>query len=289
MIYKPGTYTAEQLSIVAYHKEVEAVSKTNLDAIHRSYQHYLASKEEVSPLSGSMPKCLVEGSALHCLVLTPGEFTKEFNILPSGLNRRTREGKALYEQIIAQGKPVITSMVFTRLEAMGGAMLNHPEASILLKEGIAESSYIWVDPDTGVTCKCRPDYLRRLQILDVKTCQDASYEAFQRDIVEHRYHVQGAYFLDGVAAVLGSEVKRDFILIAVEKTPPFAVAVYRLDDEAIEMGRAIYKADLAKYAKHTQHPDMFPGYSSGVCDMVLPKWAKKTKPEIKSVGAEILI
>ena len=93
MIYQIGKYSFEQLALAAYHRDVEAISKTNLDSIHQSFQHYQESKKDQrSPLSGELPKCLVEGAALHCLVLTPQDFTREFKILPSGLNRRTREG-----------------------------------------------------------------------------------------------------------------------------------------------------------------------------------------------------
>lgn len=287
MIYKQGKYTSDQLSLATYHKEVEAISKTNLDNIHQSYQHYLASKEEKSPFSGDIPQCLTEGAALHCLVLTPDKFTEEFSVLPL-LNRRTREGKALYEQILSRGKPVISSTTFSRLEAMGGAILNHPTA-ILFNEGAPECSYIWEDPDMKMLCKCRPDYLRKMAILDIKTCMDASYEAFQRAIIDHRYHVQGAYFLDGVAAVLKDGVKRDFVLIAVEKNPPFAVAVYKLDDATIELGRTAYKEDLQEYKRHTEHPELWSGYSSGVQEMTLPNWAKKSRPEIKSVEASLIL
>lgn len=292
MIYKLGRYTAEHLSLEAYHHDVEAVSKTDLDNIHQSYQHYMESKkDQKSPLSGPLPKCLVEGAALHCLTLTPGEFTKEFKVLPV-LNRRTREGKALYQQILSEGRPVIPARVFERLQAMGGAILNHPAASVLLKDGIPESSYIWTDPDTGVICKCRPDYIQGMQglvIPDIKTCQDASFDAFQRAIIDHRYHVQGAYFIDGVTAVLHDGCKRDFVLIAVEKDPPFAVAAYRLSDEALDLGRKIYKEDLQKYKSHVEHPDLWPGYSSMVQDMDLPRWAKKYQTEVKEVTAEVLI
>jgi hypothetical protein len=223
MIYPIGKYTTAQLSLATYHSQVEAVSKTDLDYINQSYAHYLEHKEHpVLALSGPLPKCLVEGAALHCLVLTPDQFKSEFNILKPEMNRRTREGK-----------PVLSNAVYLRIEAMAGAILNHPSASALLKNGSPESSYIWEDPDYKLVCKCRPDYLGSgLVIPDLKSCQDASYEAFQRAIIDHRYHVQGAYFIDGVKAVDGKT--RDFILVAVEKEPPFAVAVYKLDAETLE-------------------------------------------------------
>ncbi len=290
MIYPIGKYTTAQLSLATYHSQVEAVSKTDLDYINQSYAHYIEHKAHpvMSVLSGPLPKCLVEGAALHCLVLTPEEFTKEFSILPVGLNRRTREGKALYQQILAAGKPVLSAPVYTRIEAMAGAILNHPSASALLKNGSPESSYIWEDPDYKLACKCRPDYLGSgLVIPDLKSCQDASYEAFQRAIIDHRYHVQGAYFVDGVKAVDGKT--RDFILVAVEKEPPFAVAVYKLDAETLEQGRLEYKRNLQTYKTYQEHPELWTGYDSMVMTMALPKWAKKNPPEIKSVAVDCLL
>jgi len=289
MVYKIGKYTTADLSLAAYHNDVEAVSKTDLDFINQSYEHYLEHKRNPvkSALSGPLPKCLVEGSALHCLVLTPEEFMKEYEVLPVGFSRRTSEGKAEYAQKLVSGKPVLSATVVARLKEMAGAILRHPSASELLKNGAPESSYIWVDPDTGVTCKCRPDYLSRLMIPDIKSCQDASYEAFQRAIIDHRYHVQGAYFVDGVKATDG-QVK-DFTLIAVEKEPPFAVAVYKLDAETLDQGRLEYKRNLMTYKIHKEHPNLWQGYEEMVMTMTLPKWARKNPLNIKSVAVQCLL
>jgi len=286
MNFKTGSYTSDQLPLSVYHGgECPAVSKTELDRINQSYAHYLEGKNSKGIEGVSKP--LVEGGALHCLALTPELFQSEYRILPGGLNRRTREGRALYDSIVAAGKPVITSLTFTRLEAMAGAILNHPSASQLLQGGVPETSYIWTDPGTGVLCKCRPDYMTGLVISDIKTCVDASYEAFQRHIIEYRYHVQGAYFVDGTYAV--TKQKRDFVLIAVEKTAPFAVAAYKLDEDTLELGRAEYRKNLQTYNLYQKNPDKWPGYDSGVQTMTLPRWAKRNGAEVKSVSAGVLI
>jgi hypothetical protein len=48
---------------------------------------------------------------------------------------------------------------------------------------MAEMSGFWSDPETGLGCKCRPDWLAMADgivtgIVDVKTCVDASAEGF---------------------------------------------------------------------------------------------------------------
>lgn len=63
-----------------------------------------------------------------------------------------------------------------------------------------------------------------------------------------------------------------FPFIVVEKTPPYGVAVYTLDAEAIELGRRIYKRDLATYAWCVQM-NSWPCYSPDIQEIKLPRWA----------------
>ena len=64
----------------------------------------------------------------------------------------------------------------------------------------------------------------------------------------------------------------DFTFIAVEKTYPYAVAIYQLDAQALERGRELYRRDLAIY-KHCLEMDDWPGYPEEVQVLSLPAWA----------------
>ncbi len=63
-----------------------------------------------------------------------------------------------------------------------------------------------------------------------------------------------------------------FVFIAVEKTPPYAVALYELDAEAVDLGRALARRDLARYA-NARDFGVWPGYPDAVQSLSLPKWA----------------
>lgn len=174
---------------------------------------------------------------------------------------------------------VLTADEWDQLHAMRDAVMAHPVACKLLTAapGDAELSVYWTDPETGELCRCRPDFWRRDGILvDVKTTDDASPEAFARSLVNWRYHVQHPYYLDGVAQAIkqaGASMvtPRHFLFLVVEKKAPHAVAVYRLNDESVDAGRREYRRDLDLYAKCRQ-ANNWPGYPAEIQPIDLPTW-----------------
>lgn len=169
---------------------------------------------------------------------------------------------------------VLTSDEWARLHAMRDAVMSHPAARALLTKvpGKAEQSVYWVDPLTGELCRCRPDFWRDDDIIvDVKTTTDASPEAFARSIYDWRYHVQDPLYRDGIEAATGRQVK-GFVFVAVETKAPHAVAVYVLEPEAVELGRAEYQRDLLKFAE-CRRSGVWPGYGDTIQKIGLPAWA----------------
>lgn len=185
----------------------------------------------------------------------------------------------LWSDVLAQWmqnngeRTVLSEEQWTQLHAMRDAVMAHPAAGALLKgcPGKAEQSVYWIDPETGVLCRCRPDWWRDDDLLvDLKTTEDASPEGFAKSIANWRYDVQDAYYQDGVKLATG-RTPRGFVFIAVEKKPPYAVAVYRLDDESRDLGRAQYRADLNRYAECMTSGN-WPGYSGRIEPISVPAW-----------------
>jgi hypothetical protein len=148
---------------------------------------------------------------------------------------------------------------------------------------MAELSAFWVDEETGVHCKCRPDFLalkpgtdwlveNLLGIVDVKSCCDASVEGFGRSIASYGYDVQAAYYQDGIYQITG--LRLPFYFLAIEKDAPNAVAVYRASEAMIEVGRKKYRAALQLMRWCGEH-GYWPGYqpSGEIEDISLPGWA----------------
>lgn len=182
-----------------------------------------------------------------------------------------------------QGRIVMTQDQWDQLHAMRDAVWSHPAASGVLHRG-------------------------NNVVVDLKTTDDASLEGFSKSIANWRYDVQHPYYLDGLReairqsggqipeqAVIGAAElsaywidqetgvlcrcrpdfwrgePKHFIFIAVEKKPPYAVGVYKLDEESVELGRAVYRSDLRRYAECKAN-DNWPGYGEKIQTISVPGW-----------------
>jgi exodeoxyribonuclease VIII len=88
--------------------------------------------------------------------------------------------------------------------------------------------------------------------------------------VDLGYHAQEAFYTDGWRA-LDQQVDA-FVFIAVEKTDPFAFAIYELPPSIVEEGRARIRDALSVYAE-CKRTDQWPGYGAGVQELSFPRWA----------------
>jgi exodeoxyribonuclease VIII len=159
--------------------------------------------------------------------------------------------------------------------AAAAAILAHPAAKgLLLAPGAAEDSFYWMDSDEGVLCRCRPDFLHGGGecVVDIKTTRDASLAGFARSAANYRYHVQAAWYLDGVEAVTGARPER-FVFVAAEKEPPYEVAAYEASEDFIAAGRALCRENLHTYAECLFFGE-WPGYPEAVMPLDLPLWAR---------------
>ena len=155
---------------------------------------------------------------------------------------------------------------------MAAAVAAHPKAAALLTGGHPEVSIFWQDADTGIDCRCRPDYINPAGIIvDLKSTADAGPAAFAKSCANFRYHVQDAFYSEGYYQAAGTW-PRGFVFIAVEKTAPYAVACYTLDDVAKEKGRELYQQDL-QTLQAAQAANEWPAYSDQIETLTLPAWA----------------
>lgn len=250
-----------------YHAS-HAVSKTGLDKIAISpahYQAYLQGKDKPSAAKDF-------GSALHDFILLPDTFQAAYHVLPDDFNARAKEGKAQMEAWQAQGKTLLKAEDFRHIQAMAQSVQAHPKAAALLTGGQPEVSVFWQDVETGESCRCRPDYIHPHGIIvDLKTTINASPSGFAKSVANYRYHVQAAFYMEGIYQATGHYPK-GFVFIALEKEPPYAVGVYTLDDNAIALGRELYQRDL-RTLHEAKRSQQWQAYSPMIEVLSLPKWA----------------
>ncbi len=252
------------LSNAEYHAH-SAISKSGLDRIDQSPAHY---KSWLTEPRKETP-ALVFGSAAHCWILETDEVLHRYVIAPQGIDRRTKDGKAQLAELEASGKTIISAEDAETLKNMMVSVLAHPVANELLDDGIAESS-VFAEL-LGVSVKCRPDWLHdNSVIVDLKTTDNAGPNAFAKSCATYRYHCQASFYSD-ICREAGIDVKA-FVFIAVEKAPPYAVSVYELDADSIEVGRTLYQRNLETYRRCLE-TDHWPAYSDAIETLRLPLWA----------------
>jgi len=283
----------KDLSSRAYH-DGPAISKSGLDLIHRSPAHFKlgvderreqwTNREFVQP-----PAAYRLGSLAHTAILEPDKLNDEYRIIPSDINKRTKAGKAEFAEWMAENSEFthVTQEEIATTAAMKEAVLGSKDAQILLGNPkapsdlyggdsvLTESSVYW--HEGGVQCRCRPDvwHVDEGILVDFKTTVDASPKAFAKSVLRYRYHVQAGFYLlgTGPGSVVGGDIPdaRAFYIVAVEKTPPFGVAVYHMSQEYIDIGRREALNDLAQYESCVTD-NYWPSYNHQICTLTPPAW-----------------
>ena len=254
-----------------YHAD-PAVSASHLHAIARSPYHYWSRYLDSNRKPVEPTAAMRLGSLVHCAVLEPDELHNRYAIGP---DRRSNAGKEQAERMAAAGIEAVTGSDMALAQSMAASVRRHPAAAALLAQGKAEQSFWWDDATTGLLCKCRPDWYYGTTVVDLKTTTDASPSGFARSIATFRYHVQASHYLTGLH---GAE---RFVFIAVEKTAPYAVAVYELDAAAMAAGDELRQRDMRVIAD-CQATKEWPGYGDDCQTLSLPSWALRNESAITS-------
>lgn len=226
-------------------------------------------------------KAQATGHNTHVAVLEPERFAKEYAVMPymgkrqSSIVRKEEEDfRTAHAETTFLDAPEHELCVKLR-----DAVWAHPTArAILSAPGKNEVSAVWKDKVTGLPCKGRQDRVGLWDnwpvVVDFKTAEDAGRRDFSKAIATFGYHDQGAYYIDGLDSIQHFEGDRRYVFIVVEKDPPYAVAVYELDNTALTVGRRRYRANLDKYAACLES-GLYPGYGDGADLITLPAWAMK--------------
>lgn len=270
-----------------YHQRIlGVVNKGALDELARTPAHYRAWVDQVD---GEETPALAFGRALHCAVLEPELFATSYVAAatehpyrrPTALQRNakkpsqeTLDAIAYWDRWNAQmaGKTEISADDAARIMAMCASIAAHPIAGKLFQGGVAETTAVWNDPRNGLLCKARMDYYLPSSglVVDLKTTDDASDTGFARSVANYRYHLQHAHYASAFAAT-GNEL-RAFLFVAIEKDPPYCVAVHCIDAEAEARGIELRDRAMDTLAECLR-TDTWPAYEPRIHRLSLPVWA----------------
>jgi len=267
-----------------YHADRSRISKSGLDKIAKSPAHYYAQYLDPNAKPDEKTDALILGSAVHSAILEPDDFkgryatindTKIINEIGGAKPRSTTKYKEWYaEQLsIVGNKEIISLSDYNYCLLIRDKVRSHPTASVLLASGYAEQTFLFDEPISGAPAKIRMDWLNLQNgvIVDIKTTEDASPRGFARSVEKYRYHVQDAFYSDGLYQAEGIQID-GFVFIAVEKQQPHNIGVYVLPAGGTQKGRELYQDNCVTYAECLQS-GIWPGYSDKIEELKLSQWA----------------
>lgn len=254
-----------------YHSH-DSVSKSMLDLVSRSPAHLAYAQEREAT------RDMAIGSAIHCAILEPQRFEREYMVL-HGINDRR---KSEYREAVKARHAdfVLTGNEGDNVLGMQSAVNLNPTAAMeLSKAGYAELSAFVMCPVTGVQLRCRYDWidLKTNSCIDLKKTQDVRYDAFQRSIANYRYHVQDAFYSYIYSLITGNNLRFQFL--AIEEQQPHSNKLYQLDTEAKQVGKRQFETDLAEYNQCNESGDWH-GIAQEDELISLPMWALDDECEV---------
>lgn len=218
---------------------------------------------------------LERGRTIHCATLEPERWASGYRARPDFGDLRTKVGKAARDAWVAGLPPVVEILdpeEHELAETCARAVHAHPSAHALVRGGRAEEIVTWTDPELGVKCKARLDYVTPRHLADLKSTRRTTLREIRNDVARLLYHGQLAWYLDGAVAARVLPPSADAFVIAVQTVEPFDVVPFRLGADDLERGRALCRALLEKYVA-CETSGWWPGLAPEVIPLQVPPWA----------------
>jgi exodeoxyribonuclease VIII len=269
-----------------YHADTTRLSNSMLNILKRSpklfWSYYIAKCLAFPETSDSMAL----GSMVHTLLLEPEEFKNRYRFKPE-CDRRTKEGKAIYNDFVAslpERCEIVTSDDFAKAMQCAASLNSHEEYSNVMKATwdtriVEQRIDFEID---GVEMRSKLDYLSLpAQVcIDIKTSRDASPVEFSKSIMSYGYHRQAAIYREAVLQKHGIECRFVFAVVCTE--PPYECALYEPSEMMLQDGMIEVSALLREFKVRSESDDWASQWSKGIVPIELPRWYKPTFYEVYS-------
>ena len=240
------------------------------DALSNSYLWKLITK---TPAHAQVPTAKTDamdlGSAVHVAVLQP-DLASDL-IIQGPADRRGKKWKEALEKAEKESKILLVERDYTVAMTMRDKVWNSPTFTEILtgKDAKYEQAAFWMYKEQ--LCKCKLDCIKQDLLIDLKTSVDASPAGFAQAVAKYGYHQQAASYLYGYNQASGKDIQT-FLFLVIEKSPPYAPAIYELDTASLREGWASYNAALERHVEcvATKH---FPAYPDEKVQIQIPQWA----------------
>lgn len=268
-----------------YHSDRSAVSSSGLKVLLKQTPAHFKAGWMIGNSEDSDKEHFRYGSLAHMALLEPEKFRDSYVLEPifEGLTKdgkmstkseSARKQKQEWYDSLLPGTLVVTPKDFERITGSIDAILAHDKASKVIVGARTEISGCFREPITGMKCRIRPDilHLDKRVLIDFKTARDASRGFFATEMARHMYHVSLAFYGMGIKEITGWEPEI-YAILAVEKEPPYAVALYTIKQEAINTAKAWCLHGLETLKKCIE-TGVWPSHQEGNAEEIdIPEWA----------------
>ena len=184
------------------------------------------------------------GTAFHMLMLEGiEEFTKNY-IKEPDVDKRTTLGKATLAKFKerAGDRELVSTKDYQSMMCMYEQLCDNKNYFLIEDCNEIEQIYLWKNKNVDMLCKGKFDAVntKKKYIVDLKTTRSAAPKDFTELIMNAKYHMQAAYYLDA----LGYD---DYYIVAIEKNAPYCICTYKLSKNIINQGRELYMGGLTYY------------------------------------------
>lgn len=206
------------------------------------------------------------GSMVHIRLLEPHLYDHKTKLCSAG-QRRTKVFQAM--ELDHSGTLIRDLPESDRIERIFEQFSLNPVCQEIMGKSIAvEGVAFWRDEKTGLECRARPDIVTEDNtIWDLKTARDISTEAILKKLKGdgiYEYLFQAAFYLQGVAAVMGKEEHEfDWGWIFAETNEPYRIRIVQPRPEDIADSHEEVREALDRW-KDCVDRNEWPGYSRGV-------------------------
>ena len=219
---------------------------------------------------------LALGTAVHAAILEPHSFLQQIAIAPD-VNRKFKDGKerwALFQETVA-GRTVITHDQGEQLRRMKEQFDSCKTATALLQK--CQHREVSVFAADIVHTKARLDAYSHGIVVDIKTTrEDASRKDFEGAISHYGYGIQAAHYRRVCAQA--KVPCTDFMFIVMETAEPYGVAVYRLEDEVIDLYDQMVQEAMEVW-RGCLEAKRFHAYPDKVQSIGVPRWLRRQLEE----------
>lgn len=228
------------------------------------------------------------GRSTHAAILEPALFSRTHAVWQGG-RRYGKEWDAF--KAANMGRELLTQDEHELCLAMSRSARTDEHAGPYLAGGRSEVTLLYEVKAPNVSSefpgyvekmKSRIDFVsKRDVILDVKTCRDASPRIFGNEATKFLYTAQAALYRAAYEAATGKRLP--YWLVAIEKSPPYVVQIYKLTDAQLQRGRDKYRQLLDAFVYARLNND-WKGYADGPVDFEEPAWVAGGDNDITGLG-----